>query len=260
MRLRYPVLALTVVLLAAGTFCWQRKIQAKSPAEDAPYTARLTRTFDRVSSVGTPVTGTSTIVLARDREGRTYEDFGNGFFFVQDPIKRQTLSWGSNSSMNLNNHDVLLAQWPYWEGRKGCWADAQGQHETSFPTDDDRYNAPASPGDAKVETIDQHSKRRVVIENLGDKEIHGLTAHGTRMTMTPLEDAGTYDTQESTMEIWKSREPNLKVLEVQTFSRSGWERKELSDLQRGDPDPALFQPPQGYKIQTIEYHQVPCEH
>jgi hypothetical protein len=242
-------------LLAAGTFCWQRKVHAKSPAEDAPYTARLTRTFDRVSSVGTPVTGTSTIVLARDRQGRLYENNSeHGTFFVQDPAKRQTLTWNSES------REAVLGQWPYWEGRKGCWADGQGQHEAFFPRDDDWYNGPASPGDAKVETIDQHSKRRVVIENLGDKEIHGLTAHGTRMTTTPLEDAGTYDNQGSTSEIWKSREPNLKVLEVQTFSKSGWERKELSDLQRGDPDPALFQPPQGYKIQTIEYHQVPCEH
>ena len=39
----------------------------------------------------------------------------------------------------------------------------------------------------------------------------------------------------------------------------GSDRKELTELQRGDPDPALFEPPQGYKVETVTYHQVPCE-
>jgi hypothetical protein len=34
---------------------------------------------------------------------------------------------------------------------------------------------------------------------------------------------------------------------------------ELTDLQQGNPDPALFEPPHGYKVESIEYHEVPCE-
>jgi hypothetical protein len=64
---------------------------------------------------------------------------------------------------------------------------------------------------------------------------------------------------ETTTELWKSSEFDLKLLEVTSGPKYGLKRVELSDLQRGDPDPALFEPPHGYKVETIEYHQVPCE-
>ncbi len=82
---------------------------------------------------------------------------------------------------------------------------------------------------------------RFVSENLGHKEIHGPIA-----------------IPEYTTELWKSSEFDLKLLEVTSGPKYGLKRVELSDLRRDDPDPALFEPPQGYKVQTIEYHQVPC--
>jgi hypothetical protein len=208
-------------------------------------------------------------VLARDRQGRTYEKAGHVFhdgerraewflFFVQDPAKRQTLTWDSKSQVAVVRH------WPYWSGRKGCWADEHGQHQSSFPSDDDWYKGP-SPGEGTLETIasvavsaDRRVKARIVSENLGHKEIHGLTAFGMRWSMTPLESVGPSDVQETTTELWKSSELTLKLLQVTSGPKYGLERVELSDLQRGDPDPALFEPPQGYKVETIDYHQVPC--
>ena len=64
---------------------------------------------------------------------------------------------------------------------------------------------------------------------------------------------------ETTTELWKSSEFDLKLLEVTSGPKYGLKRVELSDLQRGDPDPALFELPHVYKVETIEYHQVPCE-
>jgi hypothetical protein len=207
-------------------------------------------------------------VIARDRQGRIYGKTGRILqdgdqrtesfsFFVQDPAKLQTLSWDSN------NQVVVLAHWPYWSGRKGCWADEHGQHQVSFG---DRYKVPASPGDGEVETTliqdlpgSKQIKMRVVTENLGQKEIHGLTAFGMRITETSLENRGLSAPPDTTTEFWKSREFNLKLLQVTSGPRYGLKRVELSDLQRGDPDPALFEPPQAHKIETIEYHQVRCE-
>jgi hypothetical protein len=260
MRHRYVVLALTAVCVAVVLLYWQRKIHAKSVAVVAPYTAHLTITKNRVLPDGSSANPVFTVVLARDRQGRTYQKTEHGSFIVQDPAKLQTLTWDSH------NQVAILGHWPYWSGRKGCWADEHGQHQSRFPSDDDWHMVPASPGQGKLETIgsmadlsgDKRIKTRFVSENLGQKEIHGLNAYGMRWTMTPLESGGPSAMPESTTELWKSSELNLKLLEVISGPKYGLQREDLSDLQRADPDPALFKPPQGYKVETVEYHQVPC--
>jgi hypothetical protein len=98
-----------------------------------------------------------------------------------------------------------------------------------------------------------------VTESLGQKEIHGLTAFGMRITTTPLESRGLSAPPETTTELWRSREFDFTLLKVTSGPRYGLERVELSDLERGDPDPALFVPPQAYKRETIEYRQVSCD-
>ncbi|HTF63706.1 MAG TPA: hypothetical protein VK638_13500 [Edaphobacter sp.] len=266
MRPRYVVLALTAVCVAAALLFWQRRIHATRAAV-TPFTAHLTITKNRVLPDGFFWNTVSTEVIARDRQGRIYGKTGRFFqngeqrtesfsFSVQDPAKLQTLTWDSN------NQVAVLAHWPYWSGRKGCWADEHGQHQVSFG---DRYKLPASLGDGELETTsiqdlpgDKQLKTRVVTENLGQKEIHGLTASGMRITGTPLESRGLSAPPETTTEIWKSREFDFTLLKVTSGLRLGLERVELSDLQRGDPDSALFVPPQAYKFETIEYHQVPC--
>lgn len=261
MRPRYVVPALSVVCIAAVLLFWQRKIHAKSAVELAPYTAHLTITTNLILQDGSSSNAVSTEILARDRQGRTYQASGNGSFLVENPVKQQTLRWGSNSQV------AIQGQWPYWSGRKGCWADEHGQIQSRFPTDDDWHKIPASPGDPKLETIGSFTdgpnnsriKTRFVTENLGQKQIDGLTAYGMRWTTTPLEDGGPNALPETTTELWKSAELNLKLLGVTSGPKYGWERVELSDLKRGDPDPALFNPPQAYRLETVTYHQVPCE-
>jgi hypothetical protein len=269
MRHRYLALALSAVSVAAVLLCWQCKVYGGNLATVAPYTAHLTITKNRKLPDGSSLDTISTKVLARDRQGRTSErtlhESPNGdqraewfSFFVQDPAKLQTLTWDSRSPL------LVVGRWPYWSGRKGCWADEHGEHQSSFPSDEERYEAPALPSDGKLETIasipegDKLIKTRVVSENLGQKEIRGLTAFGMRWTMTPLENIGPSDIQEHTTELWKSSEFDLKLLQVTSGPKYGLERVELSDLQRGEPDPALFDPPQGYRVETVEYHQVTC--
>jgi hypothetical protein len=147
MRPRYVVPALSVVCIAAVLLFWQRKIHTARAVEVAPYTAHLTITTNRIQPDGSSWNTVVTEVFARDRKGRTYQDSGNGSFLVENPAKLQTIIWGSH------NKAATLVQWPYWSGRKGCWADDHGQIHSSFPTDEDWHKTPASPGDAKSETI-----------------------------------------------------------------------------------------------------------
>jgi hypothetical protein len=260
MRPRYVAVALFLVCIAVVALYWQRKIHTASAAQVAPYTAHLTRTVNRVPPDASSASAVYTVAIARDRQGRIYEKTEHGSFIVQDPPKMQTLTWSSHNQM------ATLGKWPYWSGRKGCWADEHGQNRSSFPGDEDWHKIPVSPGNPKLETVgtmavsvNKRVKARFVSENLGQKEIHGLTAYGMRWTMTPLEPVAPNDLQANTTELWKSSELDLKLLEITSGARCGSERVELFDLQRGDPDPALFNPPQGYKVETVTYHQVPCE-
>ena len=138
-----------------------------------------------------------------------------------------------------------------------------GQHQSRFG---DWYKVPASPAEGKLESFasiadpsgKKQVKTRVVTGNLGQQEIHGLLAYGMRTIMTPLESGGPSDMPEHTTELWKSSELDLKLLQVTSGPKYGLELVELTDLQRGDPDPALFRLPQGYSVETLEYHQVVC--
>ena len=234
----------------------------------APYTAHLSVTRNRLLPDGSSWNSVSVDVIARDRQGRIYEKTEHGVprgeqgierysFFVQDPSKRQTLTWDSNSQV------AVLGHWPYWSGRKGCWADAHGQHPSSFG---DWYAVPGPSGEGKLETTvsitdtpgGKRIKTRVVTENIGQKKIRGMNAYGIRTNTTPLENGGPLASSETTTELWKSSEFDLKLLQLTSGSKYGLERIELTDLQQGDPDPALFEPPHGYTIETIEYHQVTC--
>jgi hypothetical protein len=179
---------------------------------------------------------------------------------VQDEAKLQELTWDSNHQVATRGH------WPFWSGRNGCWADEQGQHQFRFPSEEDWHKVPSSPGEGKLETIAsiadpsgaKRIKARFVSENLGHKEIHGLNASGMRWTTTLLENGGPSAIPEHATELWKSSEFDLTLLKVTSGPKYGLKRVEISDLQRADPDPALFEPPRGYKVQTIEYHRVPC--
>jgi hypothetical protein len=266
MRNRYAVLAFSAVCVASVLPGFQRKVQGRAAV--APYTAHFTVTENRILIGGSQWNAVRTEVRARDRDGRIYTKtervFQNGDqrkewfqFYVEDPTKLQTVIWESNGKIAAVRH------WPYWSGRKGCWANETGEIQARFG---DEYKTPKSPAEGKLESIeevptpsgDKRIKTRVVTENLGQKEIHGMTAFGTRMTMTPLEDGGPYAMPETTTENWYSKEFNLDLLQITSGPKYGLKRTELVDLKPGDPDPALFELPQGYMVTNTTYHQVEC--
>jgi hypothetical protein len=41
--------------------------------------------------------------------------------------------------------------------------------------------------------------------------------------------------------------------------RTGKRTRELVELSQSEPDPATFQPPEGYEVVTQELHEVPCQ-
>jgi hypothetical protein len=97
-------------------------------------------------------------------------------------------------------------------------------------------------------------------EDLGTTTIQGVEAMGSRTTITiPAGAVGNDQPLETTSEIWRAPTiDNLTLRSVQNDPRTGVMTRELVSLTQGEPDPAIFQPPDGYEIKTTELHKVPC--
>jgi len=83
-----------------------------------------------------------------------------------------------------------------------------------------------------------------------------VESRGRRYTTTiPAGAAGNDAPLVSTSEIWTALAVGLNgllVRDVRDDPRSGKTTKELTNLSQSDPDPATFQPPDGYEIVTKE--------
>jgi hypothetical protein len=88
-------------------------------------------------------------------------------------------------------------------------------------------------------------------ENLGGKTIGGVYAEGTRTTRVYPAGAEGNDRDITVVsERWISPELGIEVFSKTSDPRSGESTTELHNLNRAEPDPALFQVPADYKIQS----------
>ncbi len=87
------------------------------------------------------------------------------------------------------------------------------------------------------------------VEDLGYQSMEGVAAHGERRTNTI--DAGEIGNDrpiQTVEERWYSNELQMEIMTRHSDPRTGEETVRLSNIRRGEPDAALFQPPAGYQI------------
>ena len=86
-------------------------------------------------------------------------------------------------------------------------------------------------------------------EKLGGKTIAGVYAEGTRLTVTyPVGFFGNDKPIITFHETWMSSDLKLVLLIVDDDPPTGTRIAEVTNLDRGEPNPALFQVPEGYTI------------
>ena len=84
-------------------------------------------------------------------------------------------------------------------------------------------------------------------ESLGTQTIEGVSAEGTRTTRTiPAGEIGNERPLEITSEVWTSPDLQMVVLSKRNDPRIGETVYKLTNIQRADPDPSLFQVPSGF--------------
>jgi hypothetical protein len=79
--------------------------------------------------------------------------------------------------------------------------------------------------------------------------MEGFKVTGTRMTKTiPVGAEGSDRALKSIIETWTSPEMGITLLKRRFDPRSGTEQTRMSNLQRTEPNPALFRVPPNYSI------------
>jgi hypothetical protein len=111
---------------------------------------------------------------------------------------------------------------------------------------------PALFRQAKSQTAASPSNANIQTEVLPQDNIAGLDVTGTRTTQ--VIPAGTADNDRDitvVSETWTSPELNYTVRQSNYDPRSGKVTTELTNVDRAEPDPALFKTPDGYKLMDI---------
>jgi hypothetical protein len=114
---------------------------------------------------------------------------------------------------------------------------------------------PKPPVNAPPNTLPPPPPRRSELkvstqtEDLGTQMIEGVWAKGTRRTMTiPANSQGNDRPIVTVAETWFSDDLRLEVLTKRSDPRTGETTERLTNIDRSEPDPALFRPPADYTI------------
>ena len=261
-------LALTVLLFSSAAAFAQTVASAANP-----YTAVKKTTIIQELTDGTTINRENNSTEARDSQGRTMvqssmaEMQGHNLTHtnVMDPVARTTTIWMSQGKQATRIHMPDLrraAQQPgptamgLGSGSIGVVAEIGAiSNVTSFPQPirtGGTGNASETTGIVTMtagSVRDRNLRPERKTEKLGGKTIAGVYAEGTRLTITyPVGFFGNDKPIIIFHETWMSSDLKLVVLSVDDDPRTGTRITEATNLDRGEPNPALFQVPEGYTI------------
>jgi len=202
----------------------------------APYSATATDQFSQSLAGGNTIQRTTTAQVARDSQGRTYTE--------------QTMTDGPWAAEGGSKTVVFIfdpvAGYSYVLRPDKKVAMRRPTKKPSSPNSSEdraaRFKDPASSG---------HAAPNVIETDLGSKDISGLgPAQGKSITHTiPAGEIGNAQPIVSTSEIWYSPDLQIVVSSKRNDPRTGESTYTLSNIQRREPNPSLFQVPSDYKIE-----------
>lgn len=205
---------------------------------NAPFTATVSTQVTRTLSDGNKIDQTITGTVARDSQGRTRRDMAlpaamlasttdsaqPRAVFINDPV--------SGTTYILHPDSKTANQVPFramkWARRPLVRA---FRKDTGIPGNEEKFSG-------EVTTTD-----------LGTQTINGVLAQGTRVTRTiPAGRIGNEKPIVIVTERWYSPDLQTYVLRKTTNPLTGDTTFQLTNIQQGEPDPALFQVPSDYTV------------
>lgn len=198
----------------------------------APYSADATTSVSQTLSDGNTINRVTTGHMARDKQGRTYseQDLSGGpwsqngggtkIIFLSDPVAGYTY---------VLNPVTKVAM------RRALKPPPDGDRPPRLRPEGPR----TGPGG-----------RERVEADLGTQVINGVNASGKSITHSiPAGAIGNAQPIVEKSEVWTAADLQVVVLSKRSDPRMGVSTYALTNIQRADPNPALFQVPSDYTIQ-----------
>lgn len=211
----------------------------------APYSADATTESVQVLADGNRIVNRNSAFVARDSQGRTRNEMHGGAvsqFGVMSFTKGTNLIMLRDPTANVTY--TLDTQ------SKIARKVSTGQVESS-----EMVKARATEKMEKVEAEHralaggQHVPDNARTESLGSQMIEGVLADGTRTTNTiPAGTIGNEKDLQIVNEVWIAQDLKAVVMSKRSDPRFGDVTFKLTNIQRAEPDPALFQVPADYQI------------
>lgn len=219
----------------------------------APYSADTTTERVQMLADGNRIQQTTTGTVARDSEGRMRDErvlsgiSGPGgeaphIITIHDPVAGHDYTLDSNTKVAFGSPELKAL----FKGKDG----AAMPKPNPAATTEFLFTGTAGPVIAarKLQGSTE-SEANVVKTDLGAQSMEGVLVEGTRITRTiPAGSVGNEQPIVITTETWYS--PDLKVLVMSKSSdpRIGETTYKLTNIQRTEPAPSLFQIPADYTV------------
>src|SRR3984957_8475413 len=204
------------------------------PIAGKPFSGRSTTEWTRTLADGSVVKHHLLTVVARDSQGRIHRE------------KHHFVPLDSNEQSKLIE---LKISDPITHTRTICNA---ATHRCSVSG----YHAPTSFKPRPVGEFD-NGKRSLTRESLGSDSMDGLNVVGTRETVTISPGViGNSQPLVTTREFWYSPDLQVNLSVTREDTREGTQPDRGQDVSRSEPDPAMFQVPAGYVVDSREPGQI----
>jgi len=210
----------------------------------APYSADGVTETTQTLSDGTHINRQEAYTIYRDGDGRVRRESGEQIW-ISDPVanvsiildtKQQTArklgltSTVVNDKVRLDEHTAKLK------------AEARAAGPIWFSS---------GPMVSGVMAGGVVSKADAKSEALGKQEMEGVEVEGTRITtVIPQGQIGNDRPIQMVHERWESAELHVTILTKHTDPMMGDRVERLTNVRRGEPDPALFQVPAGFTVES----------
>lgn len=196
----------------------------------APYSAVEVRTSQQVLAAGNTIQRTDKTNVYRDSQGR---------------VRRET----TRTSPDGQTHTSVSISDPV----AGTVTELDAKNKTAFtrparfPSASQTTSGARATAGARTRT--GVSEANVKRETLAAQSIHGIIASGTRVTHTiPAGAIGNSQAIESVRETWMSDDLKVPLMTKVSDPRMGTTVMELTNVNRSQPDPSLFQVPSDYTL------------
>jgi len=211
--------------------------------KNAPYSADETTQSIQTLADGNRIVRTTTAHVDRDSEGRlrrevTFPAAGgeaqpHTLITISDPTS------GISYSLDSQNKTALKMMRPAEAGQ--------------FAKLKTTLIEPPSNGQLHFQAAPVQGKDSVTREDLGLQNVAGVNARGNRETITiPAEAIGNEMPIIITSERWFSPDLQIEVKSVRNDPRMGETTYSLTNINRSEPDPSLFQVPADYTVREAK--------